>query len=304
MQIITNKTQKELKAHGNYQFPLLVSPECLSQYEAGSFLWHWHPEIELTLIRDGRMLYQVNNHTFELRQGQGLFVNSGALHTGRMIEHKDCRYMSITFDPKLVYGFENSLIYEKYVKPLTQNPALAAIPFELTEGWHGEAVTVIRQIISIHEQQGPAAELDIVGKLQELWKLLCLHISTAPAHSPHELVSYARLRTILDYIGARYTDKITLSEIADNVHLCTSECSRLFRRYMNQSLFEFILEYRIEKSLPLLANPEFSITEIAANTGFNDSNYYSKVFLKVKGCAPTQYRKRLNRDTAAQQPQA
>ena len=136
-------------------------------------------------------------------------------------------------------------------------------------------------------------ELEIVGRLQELWKLLYLHIGAAPAHSPHELVSYARLRNILDYIGAHYTDKITLSDIAGAVHLCTSECSRLFRRYMNQSLFEFILEYRIEKSLPLLANPVYSITEIAANTGFNDSNYYSKVFLKVKGCSPSEYRKRL-----------
>ena len=50
MQIITNNAGKELKKHGDSAFPFLVSYERLSGYETGSFLWHWHPEIELTYI--------------------------------------------------------------------------------------------------------------------------------------------------------------------------------------------------------------------------------------------------------------
>ena len=48
MQIITDPAGKELKKHGDSSFPFLVSYERLSGYETGSFLWHWHPEIELT----------------------------------------------------------------------------------------------------------------------------------------------------------------------------------------------------------------------------------------------------------------
>ena len=70
MQIITNNAGKELKKHGDSAFPFLVSYERLSGYETGSFLWHWHPEIELTYIHKGEMLYKVNQNTFHLKEGK------------------------------------------------------------------------------------------------------------------------------------------------------------------------------------------------------------------------------------------
>lgn len=70
MQIITNNAGKELKKHGDSAFPFLVSYERLSGYETGSFLWHWHPEIELTYIHKGEMLYKVNQNTFHLKEGR------------------------------------------------------------------------------------------------------------------------------------------------------------------------------------------------------------------------------------------
>ena len=74
MQIITNNAGKELKKHGDNAFPFLVSYERLSGYETGSFLWHWHPEIELTYVKKGEMLYKVNQNTFHLKEGDRLVV--------------------------------------------------------------------------------------------------------------------------------------------------------------------------------------------------------------------------------------
>mgnify|MGYP002565025496 FL=1 len=71
--------------------------------------------------------------------------------------------------------------------------------------------------------------------------------------------------------------------------MCTSQCSRLFKKYMKKTLFDFILEYRIERSLEFLQDDQ-PVSAVADKAGFSDPNYYSKVFAKIKGCSPREYR--------------
>ena len=127
MQIITNQFQKELKQHGNEQFPFLVSYQKLSEYESGSFMWHWHPEIEITYVRKGTMCYKVNHMVYHLKEGDIVFNNSGALHSGTMENQKDCAYIPVTFDSRLIYGFFQSTVNSKYVDPVIQDSMLPAI---------------------------------------------------------------------------------------------------------------------------------------------------------------------------------
>lgn len=292
MQIITNQFQKELKEHGNYQFPFLISYERLSRYETGSFLWHWHPEIEITLITSGSMVYHCNDRTFYPQKGDVLFCNSNAFHTGEMINSRDCEYTSVTFDTRLIYGYDGSLIHQKYVQPILQNSMLSGLHLNNSESWHTAGISLVREIIACARQRKPLFELEIQRMLLQFWKLLYLNCETIDAVSSADRLNYARIRRILEYIEENYSSKIYLEDIAAHIGLCKSECCRLFKRYMKVSLFEFLLEYRIEKSLDFLADPECSITETAEKAGFNDSNYYSKAFRKIKGCSPRQYRKR------------
>ena len=127
MQIITNQFQKELKKHGSDHFPFLVSYQRLSEYDSNSFLWHCHPEIEITYIKKGSMHYRVNNRSFHLKEGDIIFCNSNALHSGEMEDQEDCSYIPITFDSKLIYGFFQSTICTKYVDPVIQNLAVCAM---------------------------------------------------------------------------------------------------------------------------------------------------------------------------------
>lgn len=291
MQIITDRFQKEMKEHGNYYFPFLISQERLSRYESGAFLWHWHPEIELTLITKGEMIYQVNHQTFHLHQGEALFGNTGALHAGSGFQNRDCAYISITFDPKLIYRYENSVIYTRYIQPILQNFSLSAVHFDLSEEWHGEVLAILKEMTEIEAAAYPTYEIDILIRLERFWQLLFLHNDCPPSIAKCDKRNYDRIRMILSFIEENYASPFTLEAVAEQIHLCKEECCRIFKRYMKVSLFEFLLQYRIEKSLDLLMNTDCSITEISEQAGFHDSNYYSKIFRRQKGCSPSRYRK-------------
>nr|WP_294667520.1 AraC family transcriptional regulator [uncultured Blautia sp.] len=290
MQIITNQFQKELKQHGNEQFPFLVSYQKLSEYESGSFMWHWHPEIEITYVQKGTMCYKVNNLVYHLKEGDIVFNNSGALHSGTMENQKDCSYIPVTFDSRLIYGFFQSTINSKYVDPVIQDSLLPAVCIDQSEPWHRQFREFLFRVITLDREKPEFYELDIIIYLQSMWRLLLEHITYEPQASRENSLEYDRIKKILSYIEENYKNKITLKDISGHIHLCESECTRLFKRHMNTTLFSFLQEYRIERSLEYLKTGE-AISDVARVVGFEDSNYYSKVFTKIKGCSPREYRK-------------
>ena len=289
MQIITNQFQKELKQHGNEQFPFLVSYQKLSEYESGSFMWHWHPEIEITYVQKGTMCYKVNHMVYHLKEGDIVFNNSGALHSGTMENQKDCTYIPVTFDSRLIYGFFQSTVNSKYVDPVIQDSMLPAICIDQSEPWHKPFREYLLRIIDLDEKKPDFYELDITICLQSMWRLLLEHITYEPQASRENSLEYDRIKKILSYIEENYQNKITLNDIAGHIHLCESECTRLFKRHMNTTLFAFLQEYRIERSLEFLQDDQ-PVSAVADKAGFSDPNYYSKVFAKIKGCSPREYR--------------
>lgn len=289
MQIITNQFQKELKQHGNEQFPFLVSYQKLSEYESGSFMWHWHPEIEITYVQKGTMCYKVNHMVYHLKEGDIVFNNSGALHSGTMENQKDCAYIPVTFDSRLIYGFFQSTVNSKYVDPVIQDSMLPAICIDQSEPWHKPFREYLLRIIDLDEKKPDFYELDITICLQSMWRLLLEHITYEPQASRENSLEYDRIKKILSYIEENYQNKITLNDIAGHIHLCESECTRLFKRHMNTTLFAFLQEYRIERSLEFLKDDQ-PVSAVADKAGFSDPNYYSKVFAKIKGCSPREYR--------------
>ena len=146
VQIHTEKNQKEIKRHGNYEFPVNISPESIQSYEQGYFLWHWHPEIELTWIISGQMEYYVNDQKYLLSEGEGLFGNSNTLHSGYMKDGQDCDYLSVTFHPRFIYGYENSLLQTKYVDFITSNELWHSLKFEKDVTWHQDIIRQIQEL--------------------------------------------------------------------------------------------------------------------------------------------------------------
>lgn len=289
MQIQISENKRELKEHGDYSFPLMISLERLSLYDRHAFSWHWHPEIELTLILDGEIAYQVNESSYLLKAGDGLFCSSNMLHTGRSISNHDCRYLSVTFHPRLLYGYKSSLLETKYVTSVLESPALASLRLSPEVPWQNTLLTILGRIYALGQSHEDAWELEIVSLLYQFW-LTLFRCADLGSPSPASRQNLERLQTILLYIQEHYAQKLTLGEIAGCVNLSKSECCRFFRSRMHQPLFDYILQYRVEQSLPLLRGTDASITETALACGFSSPSYYTKVFRKYMGCTPRSYR--------------
>ena len=66
-------------------------------------------------------------------------------------------------------------------------------------------------------------------ELLSLWKTILAHRSPSVAYAAHDKIAFDRIRMIIGYIEKNYRDKISLEEVAKQIHLCTSECSRLLK---------------------------------------------------------------------------
>ncbi len=97
--------------------------------------------------------------------------------------------------------------------------------------------------------------------------------------------------TIKQFIRLNYRSSLSLSEIAKALHINASYASRLFSSKYGKTITEYITHVRIEHAKNLLTTTDASIGNIALNVGFEDVNYFSRLFKKHTGCSPCKYRK-------------
>lgn len=290
MQIITQKNQKELKEHGNYAFPVNISIEKIESYEKGLFLWHWHPEVELTLILSGEIEYQVDDNTYILSSGDGLFCNSNSLHSGHMLDNKDCTYLSITFHPRFLYGYENSILQTKYVNDIISNELWSSLLLKESVPWQQKVLEYIREIYELSKTSPSDFELQVHMLLMNIWHKFYQYFSTQPNNELKPKQHLQRLRDILLFIEEHYNQEISLEDVAKSANICKSECCRFFKKHMGMTIFDYILYLRIQNSLALLKKSD-SITEVASMVGFSSPSYYSQIFKRYMKCTPMEYKK-------------
>ena len=96
----------------------------------------------------------------------------------------------------------------------------------------------------------------------------------------------------VDHIKRNYMKKITLDEVASNVHLSTTYFSAVFKEEMNCSFNSYVNRIRIEMSKKLLADNTISLVDVANLVGYEDQSYFTKVFRSQTGISPGKFRER------------
>ena len=95
------------------------------------------------------------------------------------------------------------------------------------------------------------------------------------------------------FIREHHTEDLSLGQVAAAVHTSTFYFCKLFRKVTGTTFTEFVSRTRIEKAKNLLLNPNLRISEIAYEVGFQSLTHFNRVFKKVMGESPTEYRGRL-----------
>lgn len=99
-------------------------------------------------------------------------------------------------------------------------------------------------------------------------------------------VSYAR-----KYFFEHYNEDISINEFAQSRHMSVSWFMRNFKQMTGMSPMQYILNLRIENAQMLLETTNYSVNEISSVVGYDNQLYFSRLFKKIKGVAPTEFRK-------------
>jgi len=95
----------------------------------------------------------------------------------------------------------------------------------------------------------------------------------------------------VSYLRANYMYEISLEQVAGEVHLSPAYFSKLFKNEMKCTFSEYLSALRIEYSKELLLDEDLPLVEVAGLVGFKDQSYFSKVFKKLVGVSPGEFRR-------------
>jgi two-component system response regulator YesN len=94
-----------------------------------------------------------------------------------------------------------------------------------------------------------------------------------------------------EYIELHYSESITLEQVAEYVELSPFYFSKLFKDRFGMTFIDYLTDIRISKAKTEMADPGKSLKEICFSIGYKDPNYFSRVFKKLTGLSPTDFRK-------------
>ena len=99
------------------------------------------------------------------------------------------------------------------------------------------------------------------------------------------------IRMAVQYIEKNYKNKISLNTVADEVELSPVYLSHIFKKETGENFIDYLNGYRIKAAKELLKETNMSVKEISWEVGFQDATYFSKLFKKIVGIKPAEYRK-------------
>lgn len=97
------------------------------------------------------------------------------------------------------------------------------------------------------------------------------------------------LARALEYLDERFADQVQLSGVAEAAQVSSAYLSRLFTEHLHTNFVDYLTELRVERAERLFSEARMNVKEVSFAVGYQDPNYFSKIFRKATGLSPSAY---------------
>lgn len=279
--------------HGTPFYPFEIYHMDIVPY-AGIVNVHWHPELEILLIREGRLTVMNNQVICECVPGDLFFIAPEHLHTMHTSK-EHVVYEAFLFPMTFLSSSAFDDVQSRFLAPVMQKKLL----FPTLVRGNEQLRKLFEQIYEENSACATAYQLATKAMLLQVFCQMFRDGLFLPADEKAVNASDEHLqllREIVTYLDANYQRPVSLQETSENFHLSPKYFSRFFHQNFGKTFTEYVNDCRILASCELLENTDQTVLAIALSCGFDNVSYFIRRFRSSMGCTPGEYRKnRLHR---------
>ena len=250
------------------ELPMYYSVITLEQEDDEGYL-HWHEATELLFCMEGSGIAVSETRRIPLKAGELAVINPKRLHT--FYTKETCRYVCMLLAPELAVSRD---LPDFAVDPFISDP---------------EAAAQISGILEELREQRPFYRTEVRARLLRLFVYLRRnHPETAePAGEGDSGRRVEVVKAVIAYIRRHFAEPITVEDVCASVAFSRSYVCHAFKEVTGKTLVEYIHYVRCNNARSLLASGKYNLTQCAQRSGFGSLSYFSRVYKKVMGAAPS-----------------
>lgn len=285
----------ETKSHGFKDYPIEYYindiPESYRHMEP-----HWHEEFEITLTTKGHLQYMIGQTHFEVSEGDLLLIAPDTLHAAQQMKDQRAQTTTIVFSLNMVGAASEDRCTLKYIQPFAEHKVVPSPVVKPGDPLYDEILQCYMSLWAARDIEN-GKELLVKSILFHLmylvWKLSPERKSDY--YSPEFLRNIERLKPVLTYIHSHYADPLTIDQLAAISGFSSVHFMNLFKKILNTSCLDYILNYRISAATEALKDTDAPIMKVAMDHGFRNISYFNRKFKVKMGCTPSEYRKQVQK---------
>lgn len=228
------------------------------------------------VVMEGSGTLTYEGSTYDLKAGSCIFIDCHKAYSHASSEQL------WTLKWAHFYGPNMTGIYKKYVerggKPCFETQKL------------NDYLQKLNMLFDIASSSVYIKDMKIFEQLSSLLTLL-MEDSWSPAKENKNPTGKRNLQDVKEYIDIHFNEKLLLDDLAEQFFINKYYLTRVFKEQFGLSISHYIMQQRITHAKHLLRFSDNTIEKIAVLCGMEDANYFSRVFRKVEGVAPGEYRR-------------